>query len=187
MCESSRVLGGSGSSGSAVIQIGKAIGATVIAVAGTEEKAAFCKTLGADHTVNYREGSIHEQVLKITGKKGADVIFDPVGGSAGTDALKAIAHDGRFVLIGFAAGSWTKFEPGDVVGRSYSVVGAFMGNRRRAQIEEAKADLADWVKRGLISPPIDQVFAFDEVPQLMTRLEKGEMLGKMVLKVADKS
>jgi len=179
------VLGGSGSSGSAAIQIGKAIGAKVIAVAGGAEKAAFCAEIGADHTVDYRKGSIHEQVLALTGKRGVDVIFDPVGGSAGADALKAIGHDGRFVLIGFASGSWTRFEPNDLVGRSYSVVGAFMGNRKPSQVAQAKADLGEWADKGLIRPPVDKVFAFDEVPHLMQRLAKGEMLGKMVLKVSD--
>lgn len=178
------VLGGAGSSGSAAIQLGKALGATVIAVAGTEEKEAFCKSLGADMTVNYRNGPVHEQVLKLTDNYGSDVVYDPVGGRSGGSALKTVAQSGRFVLIGFADGSWTRADPGDLVGRNISLVGGFMGNRTQTQVREAEADLAKWVADGFISPPVDKVFEFDQVPEMMQRLEDGEMFGKMVLRVS---
>lgn len=178
------VLGGSGSSGSAAIQVGKSIGARVIAVAGTAEKEEFCKAAGADMTVNYRNGEIHSQVMELTDSAGVDVVYDPVGGASGGSALKTVARDGRFVLIGFAGGSWTRANSGDLVGRNISLVGGFMGNRSETQIKEAASDLAKWVTDGFIVPPVDKVFEFEDVPQMMGRLKRGEMLGKMVLRVS---
>ena len=178
------VLGGAGSSGSAAIQIGKAAGAHVIAVAGTPEKEEFCRSLGADETVNYRSGPIHKQVFALTEGRGADVIYDPVGGAPGEDALKAAAMDCRFVLIGFAAGDWTACDPGRLVRKNISLVGGFMGNRTQVQIEAATAALDQWTAAGLLDPPVDHVFKFEEVPQLMQRLKRGEMTGKMVLQVS---
>ena len=179
------VLGGPGSSGSAAIQIAKAVGAKVIAVAGTDEKEEFCKRLGADETINYRKGSIHGQALKLTDNRGVDIIYDPVGGAPAADALEAITHNGRLVLIGFAAGAWAKVSASHIVQKNYDVIGAFMGHHTPAEIREAQTALETWAEKGIVAPPIDKVFQFNQVPDLMKRLEKGEMLGKMVLRVSE--
>lgn len=177
------VLGGAGSSGSAAIMLGKAIGATVIATASNAEKAAFCRKLGADHVINYSEQPIHRAVREITGDVGAHVVYDPVGGSAYQSATKCIAQHGRIVLIGYGSGEWAKVDPLHVVLKSYTVVGAFAGARTTAETRAQHAHLVELAEAGKIGVPIDKVFDFDHVPQAIDRLAKGEMLGKVVVRI----
>jgi NADPH2:quinone reductase len=177
------VLGGAGSSGSAAIMLGKALGATVIATASNAEKAAFCRRLGADHVVNYAEQPIHKAVREVTGNRGANVIYDPVGGSAYEAATKCVAQHGRIVLIGYGSGEWPKIDPLHVVLKSYSVVGAFAGARTTAETRAHHAHLVQLAEAGKIGVPLDKVFDFDHVPQAIDRLAKGEMLGKVVVRV----
>jgi NADPH2:quinone reductase len=177
------VLGAAGSSGSAAIQLGKAVGATVIAAAGSPEKTEFCLSQGADHAIDYRKESVPDKVNEITAGAGANVIFDPVGGKAFEEATGCVAQGGRMVLIGFASGSWPELSAAHLVQRSYSVVGAFVPARTEEQVAEAKADLERFVESGAIEPPIDRVFEFDEVPELMQALADARTSGKLVLRV----
>lgn len=177
------VLGAAGSSGSAAIQLGKAVGATVIASAGSSEKAEFCLSQGADHAINYKKESVPDKVNEITGGAGANVIFDPVGGKPFQEATGCVAQGGRMVLIGFASGAWPELSAKHLVERSYSVVGAFVPARTEEQVAEAKADLARFVEAGAIKPPIDRIFEFGEVPALMQQLADGRTNGKLVLRV----
>ncbi len=177
------VLGGAGSSGSAAIMLGKAYGATVIATASSAEKAAFCKRLGADHVVNYSEQPIHKAVREITNNKGANLVYDPVGGSAYEAATKCIAQHGRIVLIGYGSGTWAKVDPLHVVLKSYSVVGGFAGARTTEETRAHHAELVRLAEAGKIGVPLDKVYSFDQVPQAIDRLAKGEMLGKVVVKL----
>ncbi|MEE8166854.1 MAG: NADPH:quinone oxidoreductase family protein, partial [Myxococcota bacterium] len=109
------VIGGAGGTGQAAMQIGKALGARVIATAGGPEKAEFCRSLGADHVVDYRSEDIAEGVNAATDGRGADVIYDPVGGEAFVSATQCIAHEGRILAIGFASGSWGKVDTSHLV------------------------------------------------------------------------
>ncbi|MGE0667956.1 MAG: NADPH:quinone oxidoreductase family protein [Sphingomonadales bacterium] len=177
------VLGGAGSSGSAAIMLGKAYGATVIATASNPEKAEFCRKLGADHVINYAEQPIHKAVREITGNKGANLVYDPVGGSAYEAATKCVAQHGRIVLIGYGSGEWPKIDPLHVVLKSYSVVGAFAGARTTEETRAQHAELVKLAEAGKIGVPVDKVFGFGEVPQAIDRLARGEMLGKVVVKV----
>jgi NADPH:quinone reductase len=177
------VLGGAGSSGSAAIMLGKALGATVIATASSPEKAAFCTRLGADHVINYREQAIHRAVREITGGAGANVIYDPVGGEAYDSATKCVAQHGRIVLIGYGSGAWPKIDALHAVLKSYSVVGAFAGARTAAETRAHHAHLVALAEAGRIAVPIDKVFDFDHVPQAIDRLARGEMLGKVVVRI----
>lgn len=177
------VLGGAGSSGSAAIMLGKAYGAVVIATASSAEKAEFCRKLGADHVVNYAEQPIHKAVREITGNKGANLVYDPVGGSAYEAATKCIAQHGRIVLIGYGSGAWAKVDPLHVVLKSYSVVGGFAGARTTEETRAQHAELVRLAEAGKIGVPIDKVFGFDQVPQAIDRLAKGDMLGKVVVKI----
>lgn len=178
------VLGAPGSSGSAAVQLGKAMGAHVIAVAGNEEKANFCRTLGADEVINYRQGSVSEQVMNVTQGKGADVIFDPVGGDSYRQATRCVAHNGRIALVGFAAG-WPKIDPRHILQHSYDLVGVFIGARSDKEVEEAQRTLFDLCEKGLIVPPIDQVFDFEDVPKALERLASGNALGKQIVKISE--
>ena len=119
------VLGATGTSGAAAIQLAKALDAQVIAVSSSSAKLEFCREIGADHVINYKTDDILDRVNELTQGKGADVIFDPVGGTLGNQASKAIARRGRFLLIGFASGSWIHLDPLDIAVRAYSVVGVF--------------------------------------------------------------
>ena len=177
------VLGGAGSSGSAAIVLGKAMGATVIATASNAEKAAFCTSLGADHVINFNDTPIHKAVREITGGAGANIVYDPVGGSAYDSATKCIAQHGRIIMIGYGSGTWPKIDPLHAVLKSYSLVGAFAGARTAAETHAQHAHLVELAEAGKISVPIDKVFDFDHVPQAIDRLATGEMLGKVVVKI----
>jgi NADPH2:quinone reductase len=105
------VLGATGTSGAAAIQFAKALDAQVIAVSSSSAKLEFCREIGANHVINYETDDILDRINELTQGKGADVIFDPVGGILGNQASKAIARRGRFLLIGFASGSWIQLDP----------------------------------------------------------------------------
>ena len=178
------VLGGAGSSGSAAIQLGKAAGATVIATVSDAEKAEFCRSLGADHVINYRETSINEGVKGIVGRAGVEMIFDPVGGDAYAQAVKCIARHGRVILIGYSSGEWPKVDPLNVVLRSYSLVGAFPGARTLEETRAQHRELCAMAEAGKIRVPIDRVFPFEETPQAIDRVGRNRAVGKVIVRGA---
>jgi NADPH2:quinone reductase len=177
------VLGAAGSSGVAAIQLGKALGATVIAVAGSGDKRAFCLAAGADHVLDYKTCDIPTEVLRITANKGADVIFDPVGGELGTKTLKCIARFGRLALIGFASGSWPTLDPEDMVMRNYSAVGVFLGGFSPAEDRDAFDRLCAMAERGELKTLIGKVGAFADVPGIIHLLESNPPPGKLVVRI----
>ncbi len=177
------VLGAAGSSGSAAIQIGKALGATVIATVSSAQKADFCRELGADAVINYRDVAIDEGVLEATQGRGVDVVYDPVGGSAYDAATRCVARDARIILIGYSSGSWPQVDPLDVVLKSYSVVGGFMGAVTVDEALEHHRAMMKLVEAGSLRVPIDQVFDFDGVPQAIARVGRNEAVGKVVVRV----
>lgn len=178
------VLGGAGSSGSAAIQLGKAVGATVIATVSTADKVAFCKSLGADHVINYREVAINDGVQQIIGRRGVDMIFDPVGGKAYDQAVKCIARHGRVILIGYSSGTWAKVDPLNAVLRSYSLVGAFPGARTLDETRAQHEALCALAEAGKIRTPVDRVFDFAQVPQAIARVAGNEAVGKVIVRGA---
>lgn len=182
--ETMLVLGGAGSSGSAAIQLGKAVGATVIATVSSPDKAEFCRSLGADHVINYREQPINEAVAAIIGRQGVEVVFDPVGGAAYGQAVKCIARHGRVVLIGYSSGTWADIDPLHAVLRSYSLVGAFPGARTRDEALVHHEALCEWAEAGLIRTPIDRVFPFDQVPAAIDRVATNAAVGKVIVQGA---
>jgi NADPH2:quinone reductase len=117
------VLGAAGNSGASAVQLGKALGATVIAVASNKDKLAYCKAIGADHVVNYTTDNVSDEIMAITGGRGADVIFDPVGGELSGQAVKVIAQYGRIAIVGFASGSPITLDAFDMLLREYSAIG----------------------------------------------------------------
>lgn len=177
------VLGAAGSSGSVAIQIGKALGATVIATVSTAQKADFCRELGADAVINYSEAAIDEGVLEATQGRGVDVVYDAVGGSAYDAATRCLARDARIILIGYSSGSWPRVDPLDVVLKSYSVVGGFMGAVTVDEALEHHRAMMKLVEAGSLWVPIDRVFDFDDVPQAIARVGRNEAVGKVVVRV----
>jgi NADPH2:quinone reductase len=177
------VIGGAGGTGQAAMQIGKALGAKVIATAGGPEKAEFCRELGADHVVDYRAEDIAEGVKAATEGRGADAIYDPVGGEAFTSATRCIAPEGRILAIGFASGSWGQVDTAHMVYNNYSVVGVIPTHYDRAFKERAQERLLGWWREGKLRPRIDELVPFEALPDALERLVAGGVKGKLALAV----
>lgn len=177
------VLGAAGGTGSAAVQLGRVLGARVIAVAGGPEKAAFCAELGADHVIDYKREKLAATVDALTDGKGAAVVFDPVGGDLFREATRCVAHEGRILAVGFASGSWGQVQVPHLVNRNYSVLGVIPSGYDRAFKEAGHARLIDWWHQGLLKPAVAEAVAFDELPEALERLLAAEVRGKLVLMV----
>ena len=177
------VLGASGSSGAAAVQLAKAIGARVIAVAGGPDKAAFCKSLGADAIIDHRAEDITEAALALTDGKGCSVVYDPVGGKPGRAAFKATAFEGRFVVIGYASGEWPLISLPETLMTNISLVGAmpvgFTGDVMRGGAEE----LMGYWQQGKLNLTHSQVFDFDNGRDAIAHIAGGKVEGKVVVRV----
>jgi NADPH2:quinone reductase len=178
------VLGAAGGVGVAAIELGKALGARVIAAASTDEKTAFCKEKGADEVINYGREDLKERVKALTGGHGADVVYDPVGGELTEAALRATAWEGRLLIVGFAAGPIPKVPMNLVLLKGCQVVGVFWGvfaarepARNRANLERCLG----WIGEGKLKPHLDAVLPFDRAFEGLERLERRAVLGKVVL------
>jgi NADPH:quinone reductase len=178
------VLGAGGSSGSATVILGKALGATVIAVAGTDAKLEFCTKIGADHGVNYRTADVGAELKRLTDGKGVDVIFDLVGGETGTQALQGISERGRVAVVGYASGSFLTVDPLDVLLRNYAVVGVYAGGFTPEEEAAATRQLVDMAERSDIHPPISVEYSFDEVPEAIESLQSGSPAGKTIIRMS---
>jgi NADPH2:quinone reductase len=177
------VIGGAGGTGQAALQIGKALGARVIATAGGPEKATFCRALGADHVIDHRSEDIAAGVRAATGGRGADAIFDPVGGEAFASATRCVAHEGRILAIGFASGSWGRIDTAHLVTNNYSVVGVIPSRYDRAFKERVQQRLLGWWREGRLRLPVDELVAFEALPDALERLAAGAVRGKLALAV----
>jgi NADPH2:quinone reductase len=177
------VLGGAGGTGSAAIQLGRALGARVLATARGGEKAAFCRALGAERVIDPREEDLAKAVRDATGGRGAEVIYDPVGGEVFEAATRAIAHEGRLLVVGFASGRWGQVSPPHVATNNYSVVGVIpSGYDRVFRLGTQEALLAHH-RAGRLRVPVQRVFAFEALPEALEALAAGRALGKLVLSV----
>jgi NADPH2:quinone reductase len=179
------VHAGSGGVGSAAIQLGRAAGARVIATAGGPEKTKICRDLGADIAIDYLSEDFVEIVKKETDGRGANVIFDPVGGDTFDRSRKCIAFEGRLLVIGFAGGRIADAPTNHALVKNYSIVGVHWGLSRRLMPEktvEAHQELLALYERGLIDPLIYRRFSFEEVPQALNLLGGRKTWGKLVVK-----
>ena len=178
------VLGAAGGVGTAAIQIAKAAGARVIAAASSDEKCAFCRELGADASINYSTSNIRDELKALTGGKGPDVVYDPVGGDLAEPVFRSIAWRGRYLVIGFAQGSIPSLPLNLALLKGASVVGVFWGEfvRREPQHNaRALAELAAWYAQGRIKPVIDRSLPMSELPQAFARMGSRQVRGKVVL------
>lgn len=178
------VLGASGSSGCAAMQLAKAKGARVIAVAGGPAKGAFCEGLGADAVIDHRKDDITEAVLALTDGKGVSVVFDPVGGRAGRAAFEAIAFEGRFVVIGYASGEWPKIDVVETLMKNISLVGAMPVGYSPQFMQEAHRDLINHWQQGQLKVSGCQVFEFEEALKAIEHIAAGKVEGKVVVQVS---
>lgn len=177
------VLGGSGGTGSAAVQLGRALGARVITTAGGPQKAEFCRELGADLVIDHRQEDIAESVRAFTKGEGAHVVYDPVGGDAFRAATRCIAHEGRILVVGFASGDWARVETAHLVTQNYSVLGVIPTGYDRAFKEAAQSRLVEHWRRGRLRVPIHAFVPFDALPQALEQLQGGGVRGKLVLAV----
>ena len=180
------VHAGAGGVGSAAIQLGKAAGAMVIATAGSDEKTAVCLKLGADHAINYKTQDFAEEVKGMTGGRGADVIFDPVGGDVYDRSTKCIAFEGRIVIVGFTSGRIPQAAANHVLVKNYSVVGLHWGlySRRAPELlPAANAALMDLYVSGKIKPLISARVPLVEAPKALAMVAAGKSTGKVILTV----
>lgn len=180
------VHAGAGGVGSAAIQLGKAAGATVIATAGSDEKVEVCRSLGADHAINYKTQDFVEEVKRITGGRGADVVFDPVGGDVYDRSTKCIAFEGRIVIIGFTSGRIPQAAANHVLIKNYSVVGLHWGlyNRRMPElIPVAAKALSELYAAGKIKPYVSTRLPLSDAPRGLALVAEGKSTGKVVLTI----
>jgi NADPH2:quinone reductase len=178
------VHAGSGGVGSAAIQLGKAAGATVIATAGSDEKTAICKELGADIVINYRTEDFVQIVKDATNGKGGNVIFDPVGGDTFDRSRKCIAFEGRLLVIGFAGGRISDAPTNHALIKNYSVVGVHFGLFRNLlpdEVMKAHHALMDLYGKGSIRPLIYAEYPFEEVPNALDLLADRKTYGKLIV------
>ena len=175
------VLGASGGSGIAAVQLGKALGARVVAVVGDEERAEFCRSLGADATIDYRVGPVGPALREATEGHGADLVYDPVGGSLAEDAAAAMARHGRLLAVGFASGRWPKLQTHDMVVSNTSLVGVLAGGYSRDELDAIHANLAGLVAGGRLRSAVTGEVPFDDLPAGLQRMADRGVIGKRVV------
>jgi len=183
--ETLAVLGAAGGVGLAAVEIGKLMGARVIACASSAEKLAFARRHGADATVNYGEEDLKEALRRATDGKGPDVIYDPVGGRYAEAALRAIAWGGRLLVVGFAAGEIPKLPLNLVLLKSCDVRGVFWGawtERDPAGNRASLAQIMAWCAQGKLSAHVHAVFPLERIAQALQALSDRKAMGKVILK-----
>jgi len=180
------VLGAAGGVGIAAIEIGKVVGARVIACASTDDKLAVCREHGADETINYAAEDFRERVKALTGGKGPDVIYDPVGGPYTEPALRSIGWRGRLLVVGFAAGEIPKIPLNLTLLKGCSIVGVFWGEFTRREPDRfaaAMKKLERWFAEGKLRPHITATFPLERAADALKLMAARQVKGKVVLSV----
>lgn len=178
------VLGAAGGVGISAIEIAKAMGARVIACASSEDKLALCRERGADETINYATEDLRERIKALTGGKGPDVIYDPVGGPYTEPAFRSIAWEGRHLVVGFAAGEIPKLPLNLTLLKSASVVGVFWGaflQRDPAVTRQHLRDLFELYTSGKVKPPITKTYKLEEAAQALRDVMERRVKGKVAI------
>jgi NADPH2:quinone reductase len=178
------VLGAAGGVGIAAIEIGKVLGARVIACASTDDKLAVCREHGADETINYAAEDFHERVKTLTGGKGPDVIYDPVGGPYTEPGLRSIGGRGRLLVVGFAAGEIPKIPLNLTLLKGCSIVGVFWGEFTRREPDRfaaAMRKLERWFAEGKLRPHITATFPLERAADALKLMAARQVKGKVVL------
>jgi len=178
------VLGASGGVGLAAVEVGKKLGARVIAAASTDEKLDLCRAHGADDLVNYSESNLKDAVRDLTGKRGVDVVFDPVGGDTALTALRTLSVFGQYLVIGFASGKIPDLAFNQLLLKQISLTGVLWGAFARANpIENAMniATLMGWFSDGALRPHISARLPFDRFQDGLNDVMNGQARGKVVI------
>ncbi len=187
------VHGAGGGSGLAAVEIGKRLGAYVIAAAGTVEKLAQAGRHGADAVFNYRDQSIRDTVLELTRGRGADVIFDPVGGSVFAESMRCIAPEGRIIPMGFASGEIPQLAINLALVKNIDVIGVYWGyyfgwaratpaRDNDSRLRAAFAEMFDWCSNGLLNPLTSGVYPLEQFRDAMAKISSREVIGRVALR-----
>lgn len=179
------VLGAAGGVGTTAVELGKQMGATVIAAAGSDEKLELTRKLGADHTINYATEDLRERLKTITGGRGVDVVYDPVGGALAEPALRSMAWRGRYLVIGFAGGDIPKIPLNLPLLKGCSIVGVYWGSfaqRERDVQRQNVAELWRLFETGQLSPAVGETHGLDDFAAAFEALSSRRAQGKIVLK-----
>ncbi|MCX2745416.1 NADPH:quinone oxidoreductase family protein [Mangrovivirga sp. M17] len=178
------VLGASGGVGLAAVELGKLMGAKVIAVASTDEKLQLCKQYGAYELINYTQEDLKTRIKELTDGDGADVIYDPVGGAYSEQALRTMAWEGRYLVVGFAAGDIPKIPLNLTLLKGCSIVGVFWGNfamkTPQKNMENTK-QLMQWLGEGKVTPHIHKVYPLAEASEALEEMMDRKVRGKVVI------
>ena len=175
------VLGAAGGSGIAAVQLGKALGARVVAVVSDGQRAAFCRELGADETLNHRDGPVGPALRELTGGRGVDLVYDPVGGDLAEDAFTGLARGGRLLAEGFASGRWPVLDAHQLVVTNTSLVGVFAGGFSREELDGIHARLDALVADGRLRNAVTESVPFDDLPAALQRMSDRGVVGKLVM------
>ena len=178
------VLGAAGGVGLAAVEIGKILGARVIACASSDEKLALAREHGADALINYAASDLRERIREVTAGKGVDVVYDPVGGGYAEPALRSLAAGGRYLVIGFASGEIPKIALNLLLLKVVSLVGVFWGAFAKAQPQRNAANLAElftWYTQGRLRPHVSATFPLERYREALDAVVQRKVVGKVVL------
>lgn len=184
--ETLAVLGASGGVGLAAVELGKLMGARVIACASSDDKLDFAREHGADALVNYAKQDLKEELRRLTDGRGVDVVYDPVGGAYAEPALRSLAWYGRYLVVGFAAGDIPKIPLNLVLLKSCDVVGVFWGSwteRDPAGHQANMTDLVNWAAQGKLSAHVHAVYPLADTARAIEDIAARKVMGKAILKV----
>lgn len=184
--ESVAVLGASGGAGLAAVEIAKLMGASVIAVASSPEKLEICRQHGADHLLNYATTDLKTGLRELTGGKGVDVVYDCVGGDYAEAALRSIAWGGRFLVVGFAAGTIPKIPLNLLLLKNAAAIGVFWGEMIMREPDRHRANMIevlDWVAQGRLRPHVHSTYPLERVGEAINMLDKRLVTGKLVVEL----
>jgi len=178
------VLGAGGGIGVAAVELGKLMGATVIAAASSDEKLQAAKSRGADQLINYNAEDMRARLKEIVGDKGVDVVLDPVGGNYAEPALRSTGWNGRFLVVGFAAGEIPKIPLNLTLLKGSAIVGVFWGEFMKRQPKDGQAEMAQlvqWLEQGKIKPLISRQFKLSDSRAALEAVFTRKATGKIVI------
>jgi NADPH2:quinone reductase len=180
------VLGAAGGVGISAVEIAKAMGARVIAAASSDEKLEFAKSAGADEFINYSDVPLKERVKELTRGKGADVVYDPVGGELAEQAFRAMAWHGRYLVIGFACGEIPKFAANIALLKEASIIGVWWGTwaTKNPQLQtQNMLEMAEMVKGGTLTPRVTESYTLDDFRNAFSAITERRARGKVTLRM----
>lgn len=180
------VLGAAGGVGLAAVELGKAMGAKVIAAASTAEKLALCKAHGADALIDYSRDDLRKRINEITDGAGIDVVYDPVGGALAEPSIRSLKRYGRYLVVGFAAGEIPKLPLNLLLLKTASAVGVFWGQFVAQEPEKNSANIRElfaWHAQGLLHPYVSAAFPLDKAAEAIRHVADRKALGKVVITV----